>query len=80
MRTHALRHSGTDASSGLTKCGSIILVDYKKKSLLGWDICKSHLVDSIKKAVRRENAGLAVIPGDLTSILQPLDVSITKNF
>jgi len=34
----------------------------------------------VKAAFKRENTDLAVIPGGLTSILQPLDVPLNKPF
>jgi len=37
-------------------------------------------MNSIKKQLRNANAELAVIPGGCTSILQPLDVSVSKPF
>ena len=52
----------------------------RKKSLLVWDSFQAHLVDSVKRAVHQTNADIAVIPGGLTSILQPLDVSLNKPF
>jgi len=52
----------------------------RKKSLLVWDSFQAHLVDSVKQAVRQTNTDIAVIPGGLTSILQPLDVSLNKPF
>ena len=52
----------------------------RKKSLLVWDSFQAHLVDSVKQVVRQTNTDIAVIPGGLTSILQPLDVSLNKPF
>ena len=52
----------------------------KKKRLLVWDSFQAHLVDSVKQAVRQTNTDIAVIPGGLTNILQPLDVSLNKPF
>ena len=50
------------------------------KSLLVWDHFAAHLTDGIKRKVRATNTDVAVIPGGLTSILQPLDVSLNKPF
>ena len=52
----------------------------RKRSLLIWDSFRAHLVDSVKEALRKTNTDIAVIPGGLTSVLQPLDVSLNKPF
>jgi hypothetical protein len=52
----------------------------KKSSLLVLDQFSSHLKNSVKEKLRQGNTELAVIPGGLTSQLQPLDVSINKPF
>lgn len=52
----------------------------KKKSLLVWDSFKAHLVDSVKRKLKCNNTDVAVIPGGLTSVVQPLDVSLNKPF
>ena len=52
----------------------------QKKSLLVWDMFRAHLSDSCKKTAREMKTDLAVIPGGLTSVLQPLDVCINKPF
>lgn len=52
----------------------------RRKSLLVYDAFKAHVTDTVKAAFKRENTDLAVIPGGLTSILQPLDVSLNKPF
>lgn len=52
----------------------------KKKSLLVYDMFKGHLMDSIKKRLKDHNTDIAIIPGGLTSLLQPLDVSLNKPF
>jgi hypothetical protein len=45
----------------------------KKSSLLLLDQFSSHLKNSVKEKLRQGNTELAVIPGGLTSQLQPLD-------
>ena len=40
----------------------------------------AHVTDTVKASLKRENTDIAVIPGGLTSILQPLDVSLNKPF
>jgi transposase len=50
------------------------------KSLLVLDSFSAHIVDSVKRRFIEKNTDIAVIPGGLTSRLQPLDVSINKSF
>ena len=53
----------------------------KQRSLLVWDRFSAHLTGEINATVRQDsNTDVAVIPGGLTGILQPLDVSINKPF
>ena len=51
-----------------------------RRSLLVCDMFGAHVTKSVKTALTRENTNLAVIPGRLTSILWPLDVSLNKPF
>ena len=51
-----------------------------RKSLLIWDMFKSHLCENVKATIKRINTDIAVIPGGLTSILQPLDVCLNKPY
>jgi len=50
------------------------------RSLLILDSFRGHLVDSIKQKFYEKSTNIAVIPGGLTSKLQPLDVAINKSF
>ena len=43
------------------------------------DMFRAHKTD-VKKLAKKINTSLAVIPGGLTSVLQPLDVSLNKPF
>lgn len=52
----------------------------KEKSLLVWDMFKCHLMDSVVAQLRSQKTDIAVIPGGLTSIVQPLDVCLNKPF
>ena len=52
----------------------------RRRSLLVYDAFAAHVTESLKAAFARENTNLAVIPGRLTSILQPLDVYLNKPF
>jgi transposase-like protein len=49
-------------------------------SLLVLDSFRGHLVSSVKQKLHEKATNMAVIPGGLTSKLQPLDVSINKSF
>ena len=50
------------------------------RSLLVFDSFRGHLVDSVKQKFSEKATDLAVIPGRLTSKLQPLDVAMNKSF
>lgn len=52
----------------------------KKKAMLVLDSFRGHLVNAVSNKMRRMNTYPAIIPGGLTSILQPLDVSVNKPF
>ena len=45
-----------------------------------WKTKESHKTDQVKRSFKSENTDLAVIPGGLTSVLQPLDVCLNKPF
>jgi len=48
--------------------------------MMVFDSFKGHLEESVKRKFRDSGFDLAVIPGGLTSICQPLDVTINKPF
>jgi transposase-like protein len=50
------------------------------RSLLVLDSFSAHKTDAVKQRFREKKTDLAVIPGGLTSRLQPLDVSLNKSF
>ncbi|GFW65863.1 pogo transposable element with KRAB domain [Trichonephila clavipes] len=50
------------------------------QNLLVWDMFSSHLTDNTKKLLTERNTDIAVIHGGLTSLVQPLDVCISKPF
>ena len=52
----------------------------RERSLLVWDKFSAHLTDGVRKTLNDAKTDIAVIPGGLTSILQPLDVSLNKPF
>jgi len=49
-----------------------------KRGMMVWDMFRAHITDEIKEEVGKLN--MCVIPGGLTSVLQPLDVCINKPF
>ena len=53
---------------------------FNSQSLLVLNSFSAHIVDSVKRCFGEKNTNIAVIPGELTSHLQPLDVSINKSF
>jgi len=52
----------------------------KQRSLLVMDSFEGHKTNTIKNIAFNENTDLAIIPGGLTSIVQPLDVCLNKPF
>ena len=46
--------------------------------MMVYDSFRGHLEDSVKKKFRDNGIDLAVIPGGLTSVCQPLDVAINN--
>ena len=52
----------------------------RRRGLLVYAVFQPHVIESVKAAIAGENTNLAVIPGGLTSLLQPLDVSLNKPF
>ena len=49
-------------------------------TMMVYDSFWGHLEDSVKTRFRNNGINLMVIPGGLTSICQPLDVTINKPF
>ena len=50
------------------------------QSLLVWNSFSAHLTDTVKQQPRENKTATAVIPGGLTSLVQPLDVCLNKPF
>ena len=50
----------------------------RRRSLLVLDSFEAHKTEQVKRSFKNENTDLAVIPGGLTSVLQPLDVSLNS--
>ena len=51
-----------------------------EQSLLVWDSLQAHLTDEVKEDLNRRKIDVAVIPGGLTPVLQPLDKCLNKPF
>jgi len=51
-----------------------------ERSLLVWDSFRAHLTDSVKGDLNHPNIDVAIIPGGLTPVLQPLDKCLNKPF
>jgi DDE superfamily endonuclease/Tc5 transposase DNA-binding domain/Brinker DNA-binding domain len=56
------------------------LLSKNPRSLLVLDSFRGHLTDPVKRRFNENNTNMAVIPGGLTSKVQPLDVAINKSF
>ena len=52
----------------------------RRRSMLVLDVLKCHKADNTKVLLRRTNTDLVIIPGGMTSLLQPIDVSINNPF
>ena len=48
--------------------------------MLVYDSFEAHVTDTVKASFKRKHTDLAVTPGGLTSLLQPLDGSLNKPF
>lgn len=48
--------------------------------MLALDLFQGHLTTPVKQALRKGKTNLVVIPGGMTSVLQPLDVALNKPF
>lgn len=64
--------------TGLQQCGPEDRGETSKKSMLVLDAFQCHKSPVLKKKLCDVKTTLAIIPGGMTSILQPLDVSINK--
>ena len=50
------------------------------KNILICDSARSHITEDSKKILLKHLTKMVVIPGGMTSILQPLDISVNKSF
>ena len=53
---------------------------HNERSLLVWDSFRAHLTGSVKADLQQRKFNVAVIPGGLTPVLQPLDKCLNKPF
>lgn len=53
---------------------------FNPAALLIMDSMRAHRVEKVKSACKSSKAELAIIPGGLTKVLQPLDVGVNKSF
>src|SRR6218665_1265677 len=51
-----------------------------KRSMLVWNMFRAHITETSRKTPQDLRTDMAVIPGGLTSVLQPLDVCLNKPF
>ena len=66
----------------------MILVQQRKQAKIGFETFRSkyvklyliYLTDTVKQQLRENKTATAVIPGGLTSLVQPLDVCLNKPF
>jgi len=56
------------------------LTPHNGQSLLVWDSFRTHLTDEVKADLNQQEIDVAVIPGGLTPVLQPLDKCLNKPF
>ena len=50
----------------------------RKRNLLVWDSFRAHLSEDVKWVLKISRTDVAVIPGGMTSLLQPFDVGVNK--
>ena len=54
---------------------------YFRRHLLVWDACNCHIMDSVRCFINKQTStNVSIIPGGLTSYLQPANVSLNKPF
>ena len=81
MLGHIHSHPGLHVAPGLQVGHPWALEDYlKKSSIARFNHFKAHVTQSAKAITVDLKTQLAVIPGELTSKLQPLGVSVNKPF
>ena len=58
----------------------LLRTPHNEQSLLVWDSYRAHLTDEVKEDLNRRKIDVAVIPGGLTPVLQPLAKCLNKPF
>lgn len=53
---------------------------YRSRALLVMDSMRAHITDDVKDMLDTVNTTPAVIPGGMTKLLQPLDISVNRSF
>jgi len=71
---------GVDVGVAENSVGSRPRAFLNQSSMLALHAFKGHLTDSVKNQLRKIKTEFVVIPGGMTSVLQPLDISINKPF
>lgn len=52
----------------------------KEKALLIMDSMRAHITENVVKKIKFANSIPIIIPGGMTKLLQPLDISVTRSF
>ena len=53
---------------------------HTQRALLVMDSMRAHITEDVKRALEANNTTPAIIPGGLTKLLQPLDISVNRTF
>lgn len=53
---------------------------HRDRALLVMDSMRAHITDDIKDILHAKNTTPAIIPGGMTKLLQPLDISVNRTF
>ena len=71
----------TGLADWIIQFGQGDLVGYSNgQGILVWDSFRPHMSENIKKKLKEMKTDTVIIPGELTAMVQPLDVSINQPF